>query len=128
MLLSVVLLIHTILKTSLGSFELSESSKEFILYTVSFISIVVYPLGLLVFNDAYFRILVVFLVANNIGNALSFLYPPYHIIDMLGYLPNRTIYNCADLYGKISQILMKCSPIYVLSLYLFRRIKNLNNR
>ena len=74
----------------------------------------------LIVRDRYFQLMLLFSASGNVSNILSFLYPPNHVVDMLGAIPLDKVYNFADLYGMLGYLLLFSSPIYILIIWIKR--------
>jgi lipoprotein signal peptidase len=102
--------------------ETTHVNRLFVLIVVFAIGNIILPMGLFFVRDTYIRIILLLASAGNLGNLISFAYPPYRIVDMIGY--EHFIYNFADIYGHLSYLLIWMSPVYVF--IVARREKRLN--
>lgn len=83
------------------------------------INYIVIPILLLfLFENGYIKLILSFLIAANLGNVLSFFYPPYVVVDFL-YFPSTNItYDIADIYLMIKNLLILLTPILMVTHYL----------
>lgn len=88
-------------------------NKVLIACLVLFFQNVVLPIGMFVIKDLYFRSIILLIAVGNASNVISYMYPPYQIVDMIGIGYTKQILNLADIYGKMGLLLFFISPLYV---------------
>jgi hypothetical protein len=81
---------------------------------------------LFLLKNFYSKLIIILLIVGCLGNVLSFMYPPYKLVDFI-YIPSDYIYyNIADIYLIFKSFLIVISPIIILIFSIKKSITNNN--